>query len=717
MRSAKSASIPRLLVGIVSAAAVGCTLSGRNPESTRSAMTPSATAPSVSPPLAAAAPACSLGGNEGLPARVERLKEEIAAGVRKFERDHGGVAALACPTAETGRHEAVRDFAFYALAKVALSGPSDAAAAKAADDMLRCAFSFQTFAPDAAGGDQGVFAFHVGDAPSIRDNSNEFALESLGPLLLDHAPQLSPDLLGFLEPRVLAAAQVILDQHDVCPAYTNICLMQAAELTALGRYYANSHTAATHALAERMLASADDKMARWTSLTRRSGLHEFDSPTYYATDLEVLGIGRRYASDAARAHRFEDGLDYLLTDVAANTFRGRDGLSGPYSRSYDFIGGHGATDTWMSLVGLRTEAPGSADPGLINTLLPLTGADAYAPPSTALCASTAPVREVVSSWASEVGDKEHGRYAFITPDYALGTTSGDYGPQDMPVTAELPTGPRSGLITVLPDYFDAPATEVEAGSFQKVTHLPLDPVAAQKGGAALVLLRVPAKDPHERDAKKHPIVLKNLSTSVLFPAQIDELLIGGATAQVTADRMLGARPVLTARAGSGVVSVAVLSASGVECPDRSGAMVEDAEGGPVSIHVAPFQPTTGGSHPPPMIRLAVYHSSHVPGDTRRLQSCFARLALLVGADRCEGSGCAAASARAVAKAAAGAAVTWDPATQAWSVSVQVQTASGPGPRLYVSRGLTATAISRQVDGHEMAFGPLSINGVPVPLGR
>jgi hypothetical protein len=583
--------------------------------------------------------------------------------------------------------------------------------------MLRCAFAFQTFTPGASGADQGVFCFHVGDAPSTKDNSNEFALESLGPLLLDRGSRLSPELLAFLEPRVLAAAKVIMDEHDVCPGYTNICLLQAAELTAIGRYYAQSHTADTHALGERMLASADDKMERWTSYTRTSGIREFDSPTYYATDLEALGLGRRYAPGPARARRFEDALDFVWTDIAANTFQGRGSLSGPYSRSYDFIGGRGAIETSTYLGGLGAEAPKSSGPGLINTLLPLMGTDAYVPPSTALCASSTPVREVVSKWVSDIGDAEHGRYAYITPDYAIGTTSGDFGPQDMPITAELPTGPKSGLITVLPDYLDAPATEVEAGNFQKVSHLPLGPIAVQKGGAALVLLRVPAKDPRYRDAKKRRLPLKNLSTNVLFPAQVDELLIDDTRTAVTGDTALPARPIITARAGSGAVSVAILSASGVECPDGSGAMVEDAEQGPVSIHLTPFQPTSGGSHPPPMIRLAVYHSSRVPTDTAKLKSCFARLALFVVADRCDTAGCAAAQAKAVAAAAGTAAMNWDPRSEAWSVTVQARMASEPGPELRVSRGRSAAAVSREVDGREMAFAPLSINGVPVLLGH
>jgi hypothetical protein len=146
-------------------------------------------------------------------------------------------------------------------------------------------------------------------------------------------------------------------------------------------------------------------------------------------------------------------------------------------------------------------------------------------------------------------------------------------------------------------------------------------------------------------------------------------------------------------------------------------MVEDVEAGRVTIHAAPFQPTTGGAHPPPMIRVAVYHSTHVPADTAKWKPCFARLALLVVADRCDGEGCAAALGKAVSRAAAGAVASWDPRTQAWSVSVHGATAAGPGPNLLVSRGPSPRDMSRQVDGKEMVFAPLVVNGAPVSLGH
>ena len=162
----------------------------------------------------------------------------------------------------------------------------------------------------------------------------------------------------------------------------------------------------------------------------------------------------------------------------------------------------------------------------VKTLLGLTGASPYSVPKASLCWAFLPEREVRSTWLKQPNDLGHERYAYFTPDYAIGSTSADYGGlannQDMLLTAELPSSPDSAVISVLPDYLDAPGTSVKAGDFRKVTHLRLSPAAAQKGGAMLSLLRVPAKDP-DYVIDNHPVPVVNLSTNVIFPAQADEI--------------------------------------------------------------------------------------------------------------------------------------------------------------------------------------------------
>jgi hypothetical protein len=141
----------------------------------------------------------------------------------------------------------------------------------------------------------------------------------------------------------------------------------------------------------------------------------------------------------------------------------------------------------------------------------------------------------------------------------------------------------------------------------------------------------------------------------------------------------------------------------------NGAAAEPAE----AIHLEPYQPTTGSSRPPPVMRLAIYHATTLPQDT---SACFARVALLWLADHCDGPGCAAALSAATATAAASATISWDPNTQAWSVSVATATPEGPGPSLSVARTVSPPSLKRSVDGHEMEFAPLSVNGTGITPG-
>lgn len=655
---------------------------------------------------------CSLSAPaDDWPTRLTWLQGTIASDIQAFEKAHGGAGALACPGPGEHAGEALNDFTTYALAKMALATPSDTASAADAEAMVRCAFSFQTYQSD-AGAEQGVFPFHIGDSPNISDNGNEFALEYLGPLLLDYGSRFSGSFGPYLAPRIQAAADALMNGHDVCPSYTNICLMQGFELMALGRWFAQSGDAPSAAYAQTLLQASAARMAAWTAFTQQNGIFEFDTSTYYNVDVQMLGLGARYAVDDVTRKPFAAALGYFWADIAANTFFGRGSLAGPHSRSYDLLSARGSLETPMYLAGLRNARPSG---GIAETphLLAFT-APTWPVPTASLCAAADATREVRSTWVKKSTDVGHERYAYITPDYALGSTSADYGSdsndQDMLLTAELPSNPSSAIVSVLPDYLDAPGTSEREGDFTKVTHLPLGAAAAQKGGAMLSLLRVPAKNPGYSGNAGEAVALVNLSTNIILPADADELLLDGLPASTTTDTLATALPTVTVRFGTGAVAVSVVAAHGLECPDSTGKMVETA---PAEIHLEPYQPATGTSRPPPVMRLAIYHATTLPQDT---SSCFARVALLWVADHCAGTGCAAALSAAAAKAAAAATSIWDSQTQAWSVGVATTTPEGPGPSLLVARTVSPLSLTRKVDGQDMTFAPLSVNGMGIALG-
>jgi hypothetical protein len=229
----------------------------------------------------------------------------------------------------------------------------------------------------------------------------------------------------------------------------------------------------------------------------------------------------------------------------------------------------------------------------------------------------------------------------------------------------------------------------------------------------LTLLRVPAADPVYTATDGGVASLVNLSTNVMFPANADELLLDGTPANLTADTTLTDFPTITARVGTGAVAVSVVEAYGVECPGAGGEMVQQVL---PQLHFKPYQPP-GSPTPPSVMRLAIYHSTSVPADMSTLAKCFARVALLWVADHCEGTGCAAALSAAVSGAASASTSTWDGSTQTWWVQVTAATSADAGPTLLAGRAVSPASLTRQVNGQDMTFAPLSVNGTRVVLGQ
>jgi hypothetical protein len=642
-------------------------------------------------------------------ARVGWLRDSLAGAVSAFEQRWVSGGALVCPPNDGSVAATVHDFGDYALAKLALSGAADPAASALAEASLGCLFSYQKFGSPSET-DHGVFPFHLGDPPRPQDNPTEFALLPVGRLVTDFP--LSASLANMLEPRIRAGLAAI-EQHVVCPSYTNICWMQTAEMLALGRWLAARLDPAVAAEGRAFVASAQGRLDGWLAFTRGAGLTEFDSPTYSEVDLETMLVAFRAADHDART-KVRAALDYLWSDLAANS-SARGILAGPLSRTYDFLTAQGGLTVSLYLERLRLSLP-TQGADLTKAVLLLNEADAagYRAPASALCLSALPEREVLSTYGADAGTSRRERYVYITPDFTLGSASADYGTsvgsdQDELLRAELGASSRIPVIAVIADYLDAPGTSVREGDFTKVTHLLMSPAAAQRREAMLALLRVEAKDPQYAGADGGTLPLRNLATNVTFPASADAIWLDGAPADLSRDQVVSARPTLAVQIGSGAVAMSVLEAGGLECPNADGSI--GARSVP-EVHVKPLAPSSSARDA--VARLVVYHDLALPADTSTLAKCFARASLLFLAQPCRSAGCLG-DLTARARAASDAAVRrWDPATGDWDVTVTID----GGPMLRVHRGLgqNPQVLAREIDGTPLTFPPLSVNGIPISLG-
>ena len=79
----------------------------------------------------------------------------------------------------------------------------------------------------------------------------------------------------------------------------------------------------------------------WLQYAQTADLHEFSSPTYYWVQINSLYMGYLYARRPGAQAMFRAILDHTWADIAANYFAPSQTISGPKSRDYDFLFGHG----------------------------------------------------------------------------------------------------------------------------------------------------------------------------------------------------------------------------------------------------------------------------------------------------------------------------------------------------------------------------------------
>jgi hypothetical protein len=470
------------------------------------------------------------------------------------------------------------------------------------------------------------------------------------------------------------------------------------------------------------VADGERRLTEWITFSRASGIGEFDSPVYYETDLDSLWMGYRYAPVDDRP-RYAAILSSLWADISASTVVAHGTLVGPYSRTLDFFRDHGDLEVALYLEGLRFGPPITFAGTLpdLDTVFALVNQapGGFHPDHPTLCLSQG-VREVRSTFddgPSDAGNAGRQRYLYVTGDYALGSTSADYIPtpnnQDEAIVAEFPTFDMP-VLTVLPDYFDAPGQPVIDGGTP--LHLPLNPASAQLGGALLVLLRIDAHDPYYLGADGGRLHPKNLSTNIVFPAGADEVWLNGRDVDAAAPLAFGTTPTLVVRQGAGAVAVRVLESSGVEClataPEGglTGGAIRDRDSGPsAGYSLAQSFPDASFQN---VGRVALYHlgTADMPSDTDGLAPCFARVALLVLAGSCDGPTCGSDLAAAVDYAEVH--DTWDPVTGGWDVSASVLPPNGSAVVLHVTRtieGDEAIPATRTVDDLPLVFDPLEVD--------
>jgi hypothetical protein len=535
---------------------------------------------------------------------------------------------------------------------------------KVAQELLRLAFSYQEM--DEKSPHYGSVPWQAGHPEIVDLNADEFASQALGPIWLHYGDRLGEEFKAKMRPHLKAFLAAMQRREMKTPSYTNIFLMRATNTILLGQAVGDDD--AVH----RGTGWIDD----WITYTRRTGIREFDSPTYYATDLNSLVMGYAYASAKTTREKFKTILDLFWTDIAANYMPERGCLTGPNSRNYSFLDSYGGVDLHLYLSGFR------ASQNITHVDLEkiygveCDAGDAYQPGAQIYDLARQPERTITSRW--EPGD----RYSYLAGGLEMGCANADYGQQDKLITVEMASSkPGFPVMAVIPDVFDSPYGTVktpDSSGHQKPTHLKLHPTVVQERGMMLALL-----DLNPADAKSDAATL---ATNVLLPAKADVVLLDGRAVGIISaglDLAAGRQSVLAVREGTHAAAIRVLHVDGYDGQDPVVALKADVQG--LKAGVA---------------RLVMYHYR---GDAASLHAWHVKVALLMMAGPCQDDAALAALSDRAKNA------TWDDRQEKnyWTVRVQAGDVTLEAVHDLGSR----KTVARTVNGHPFEAGILEVNGV------
>lgn len=580
-------------------------------------------------------------------ARVAEFSKSLAKVLDRFEQR----------MSQPNQQPSIRDLPNAALAELVLGRDP-----RTAEKFVDLAFAQQDMGTKSAS--YGSVPWQIGH-PEIHDeNAIDFATQAIGPMLIHYGDKLSPEFKQRLQPHIKASFAAML-RRNLKVSYTNIWLMRTVNMILMGEAV-KDEAAASEGYRE---------LDQWIDYTRQAGIHEFDSNTYYFVDLDALDLGYLYAARPEGRAKFKAVLDYFWSDIAANYFAPNGVISGPMSRNYGFLTSQGGLDVYMYVEGLR-ETNDLHTPDFEKThLVETAGEQGYHIGEKIVALANEPNRIVRSRWDAA---PDHDRYACFTPDFAIGSASGDYNAQDKLITVEF-AGVMTPVMTVVPDIFDSPYGTVKSADgsgHMKPTHIKYRPLCVQEKGSVLALL--------DLDTAKTPATA-SLATNILLPMEADRALLNGKPVALKEAFEIPVPPdsVIALRSGRSGVAIRVFHVDPCAGAEPQIVLKLDPEG--IKNHTA---------------RLAIYHYR---GESRVISDKHIGVGLMILAQRCE-------SDEALAKLASDAAaaqVNDQRAGNEWKVEVKVRRETA----LAIARDLkTNRAVAREVNGKAVESAVLSVNG-------
>lgn len=189
----------------------------------------------------------------------------------------------------------------------------------------------------------GNFAWYWEDKNPDDRNCVEFCMQKGALLWILYKDRLTPGARDVLY-EIFKYAIEGIRLHRVAPSYSNIYLKKTWNCIALGESTGRGDLA----------KEGYQMLQTWLNFTKTNGISEYLSPTYYAVDMENIGLIARHSKNADIREKARLAMQYVWTQVAANWFAPAERLGGAHSRDYDYLFGRGGLDEWVARAGWST---------------------------------------------------------------------------------------------------------------------------------------------------------------------------------------------------------------------------------------------------------------------------------------------------------------------------------------------------------------------------
>ena len=433
--------------------------------------------------------------------------------------------------------------------------------------------------------------------PGVTDqNAVEFCTQDAAAIWILDRQWMPPPAREALRRWLALSAEGSL-RHLVPASYTNISLLNAGNLVVLGELLDRPEV--TQEGSWRL-----DALCRWTWAF---GISEYDSATYYVTDLDGLRVLESFAHQDRCRRQTRALMELFWSDLAANFFLPAGRLSGPHSRSYDYPGGRGQIEDHLARYGwLDGSTPAAAD-------------GAWSPPERLrrICRDQYP-RLVRQRWGIHPSQS---RTSLLERDVVLGCSGACYGDQDVPLAVDLPGGRQTKRCYFIADGREDPYGQKRyaTGSAGHLKALHLIPfwAGAQRSRDALGLVIYRPQDLKNPQAtEKSPQAIK-LQSHFVLRRDVDQWWLCGRRIEMPADAPKSPRRLeiapgdpLVLRMGTAAVGVRLVWIRAEDGGPASAALIDD--GGPLGV-----------------VRLSVDHQGKTPSADGKASSAEAGAAFWV----------------------------------------------------------------------------------------